>query len=269
MPAEYIALSYGQLALAASLVVVCGAVSLALRLRLEGRLALGVLRTIVQLLLLGLVLRWVFAAGQWHHAVALMIVMTIVAGVAAVRRVERRYAGLLLDSILAIWVSTWCVAAVGIFGVVQVPVDRLAQYGIPLLGMVLHNTLTGMSLGIDRLGSELAGRRDEVETLLALGATRWEAAQDAIRQAVRTGLIPTLNTMMVLGIVSIPGMMTGQLLAGVDPLQAAMYQMVIMFLIATGASLGTMAVGLMGYRRLFTADHQFLPARLTQRNRSM
>ncbi len=269
MPAEYIALTYGQLALAASLMLVSGAVSLALELGLERRLALGTVRTIAQLVLLGVVLRWVFAAGQWYHAAGLMVVMTVVAGVSAVQRVERRYAGLLLDSILAIWVSSWCIAAVGVFGVVQVPADRLAQYGIPLLGMVLHNTLTGISLGIDRLGSELAGRRDEVETLLALGATRWEAAQDAVRQAVRTGLIPTLNTMMVLGIVSIPGMMTGQLLAGVDPMQAAMYQMVIMFLIAAGTSLGAMAVSLMGYRRLFNAEHQFLPAKLVQRKRSM
>lgn len=265
MPAEYIELSLSQLALAAALMVVSGGVSLALRLGLERRLALGTIRTVAQLLLLGLVLRWVFAAGQWYYLVALAIVMTVVAGIAAVRRVERRYAGLLLDSILAIWLSAWCVAAVGVFGVVRVPADQLAQYGIPLLGMVLHNTLTGISLGIDRLGNELAGRRDEVETLLALGATRWEAAQDAVRQAVRTGLIPTLNTMMVLGIVSIPGMMTGQLLAGVDPIQAAMYQMVIMFLIATGASLGTMAVGLLGYRRLFTTHHQFLPGRLKKK----
>jgi len=262
MPSEYIALSFWQLALAASLIVVCGAVSLMLRLGLERRLAVATVRTIAQLLLLGLVLRWVFAAGQWYYVLALMLAMTLVAGAAAVRRVERRYAGLLFDSMLAIWVTSWCVSAVGVFGVVQVPIDRLAQYGIPLLGMVLHNTLTGISLGIDRMGSELAGRRDEVETLLALGANRWEAAQGAVRQAVRTGLIPTLNTMMVLGIVSIPGMMTGQLLAGVDPIQAAMYQMVIMFLIATGTSLGTMTVGLLGYRRLFTADHQFLPHRL-------
>ena len=262
MHADYIALGYGQLVLAASLMVISGAISLGLRLGLERRLAVGTARTIVQLLLLGLVLRWVFATGLWYFAVALMAVMTLVAGVAAVRRVERRYAGLVLDSLLAIGASAWCVTAIGMFGVIRAPMDQWAQYGIPLLGMVLHNTLTGISLGVDRLGSELAGRRDEVETLLALGATRWEAAQDAVRQAVRTGLIPTLNTMMVLGIVSIPGMMTGQLLAGIDPIQAALYQMVVMFLIAAGASLGTMAVSLLGYRRLFTPNHQFQPGRL-------
>jgi len=71
--------------------------------------------------------------------------------------------------------------------------------------------------------------------------------------------------MMVVGLVSLPGMMTGQLLAGVAPVQAVMYQIVIMFLIAAGTSLGTFSVVLLGYRRLFTADHQFLPGRLVKR----
>jgi putative ABC transport system permease protein len=71
--------------------------------------------------------------------------------------------------------------------------------------------------------------------------------------------------MMVIGIVSIPGMMTGQLLAGVEPYQAGFYQMMIMFLIAAGSSLGTVGVVLLGYRRLFTAEHQFLPGRIIQR----
>jgi putative ABC transport system permease protein len=152
--------------------------------------------------------------------------------------------------------------AVAVYGVVQVPGEMFAQYAIPLVGMILHNTLNGISLGMDRFGAELTNRRDEVETLLALGATRWEAAQEPIQQAVRTGMIPTINTMMVVGIVSIPGMMTGQLLAGVAPIQAAFYQMAIMFFIAAGTSLGTMTVALLGYRRLFTADHQFLAAKL-------
>jgi putative ABC transport system permease protein len=262
---DYIDLQWWQVALAASLMVLSGAISLALRLGLERRLALAVARTVVQLLLLGVVLRWIFTATGWAYfgaIVVLLLVMTIVAGIAAVRRTERRYDGLLLDAIIAIWASAWMVGAVAVFGVVRVGPAMYAQYAVPLVGMILHNTLTGISLGMDRLGSELTLQRDQVETLLALGATRWEAAREPIRQAVRTGMIPTINTMMVVGIVSIPGMMTGQLLAGVDPVQAAMYQMVIMFFIAAGTSLGTMAVALLGYRRLFTPDHQFLPRRL-------
>jgi putative ABC transport system permease protein len=191
--------------------------------------------------------------------------MTLVAGWVAIRRVERRYAGLLLDSVLSIWASSWCITAVALFGVVGVQPWYRPQYAIPLLGMILHNTLNGISLGMDRFGSELAGKRAEVETLLALGATRWEAALGVMREAIRTGMIPIINAMMVIGIVSIPGMMTGQLLAGVDPFQAGFYQMVIMFLIAAGSTLGTVTVVLLGYRRLFSADHQFLPGRLKGR----
>jgi len=269
MPAEYIALGVWQVAAAASLIVLSAVISLLLQLGLERRLLLAAARTVVQLMLLGLVLKWIFQHGQWYFVVGLMATMTVVAGWAAVRRVDRRYAGLLLDSLLAIWVSSWCVTAVAIFGVVQVPAHGhpwyQPQYAIPLLGMILHNTLNGISLGMDRFSSELAGKRVEVETLLALGATRWEAARGPMQEAVRTGMIPVINSMMVIGIVSIPGMMTGQLLAGVAPHQAGMYQMVIMFLIAAGTSLGTVAAVLLGYRRLFTPDHRFLPGRLAER----
>ncbi len=125
--------------------------------------------------------------------------------------------------------------------------------------MILGNTLTGVSLGLDRLGSELigSGKREQVEALLALGATRWEAARRPIQQAVKTGLIPTINAMMVVGIVSLPGMMTGQLLAGTPPVEAVKYQIVIMFLIASGTALGTVLSVLLSFRRLFNDDHQF------------
>lgn len=261
---ELTELGFWQVGLAASLIVVSAAVSLLLRLDLERRLLLAAVRTLVQLLAVGFVLQWLFTHGQ-PFVVAVMVVMTVIAGLAAVGRCDRRYRGILLDSVLSVWVSAWCITAIAVAVVIQPRPWHLPQYWIPLLGMILHNTLTGISLGLDRFGSELNARRDEIETLLALGATRWEAAQGSIQQAVRTGMIPTINTMMVVGLVSLPGMMSGQLLADVDPLQAVRYQIVIMFLIAAGASLGTMGVVLLGYRRLFNRQHQFLPQRLFRR----
>jgi putative ABC transport system permease protein len=100
---------------------------------------------------------------------------------------------------------------------------------------------------------------------LALGATRWEAARGPVREAIRTGMVPTINSMMVVGLVSLPGMMTGQLLAEGDPMKAVEYQIVIMFLIAAGSSLGTFSVVLLGYRRLFNRRHQFLYGRVLKR----
>jgi putative ABC transport system permease protein len=139
------------------------------------------------------------------------------------------------------------------------------QYAIPILGMILGNTLTGVSLAIERMTEELTARRDRVEMALALGATRWEAARGPARQAARAGMIPTLNQMAVVGVVSLPGMMTGQVLAGQSPLQAVRYQIVIMFLIAAASALGTVGAVLLTYRRLFSADHIFLSARLVER----
>jgi putative ABC transport system permease protein len=267
----YIQLSYWQVAIAASLILVNGAISMALRLGLEWRLTVASVRTVVQLWLVGLVLGWIFAAGrQWYIVVALMALMTLVAGIAAVGRIERRYRGIWWDSVVSMFASSWLILAITVFGVVQVqyahdhPSWYNPQYTVPLMGMILGNTLSGISLGLDRLGEELASKRDQVDTLLALGATRWEAAQSAVRQAIRVGMVPTINTMMVVGLVSLPGMMNGQILSGVDPGDAVKYQIVIMFVLAAATGLGTMCAALLGYRRLFTADHQFLPGRLVR-----
>ncbi len=238
MSGPYIELSYFQVALAALLILINGAISVVLQLELERRLLLAAACTIVQLLLIGLVLEWVFRVDRWYVVLAMMTIMTVIAGVAAIQRTDVRYPGIWMRSVAATWASSWLVAAIALGAIVQVRPWYTPQYAIPLLGMILGNTLNGVSLGLDRLGGELSGKRDQVEAMLALGATRWEAARGPIRQAVRTGLIPTINAMMVVGIVSLPGMMTGQLLAGTSPVEAVKYQVVIMFLIASGHRAG-------------------------------
>lgn len=255
--AAYVDLSFSQVALAASLILINGIISLLLQLDLERRLLWASFRTLVQLSLIGYVLRWVFTASEWYPIIGLMIIMTLIAGVSAVRRTGRRYPGIWLDGILSVWLSSWLVSAVALLAIVRADPWYLPRYAIPFLGMILGNTLNGISLGLDRLGAEVTSQRERIETLLALGATRWEAARSPLRESVRTGMIPILNSMMVTGIVSLPGMMTGQLLAGMDPMQAVRYQIVIIFLIASGTALGTVSVVLLGYRRLFNTDHQF------------
>jgi len=251
-------LSPWQVGFAAGLILLCGLISIILRLSMERTLLWAGVRTVVQLLLIGLVLRWVFSVDRWYFVLAVMTLMTVIAGVAAVRRTNRRYPGMWTDSLVTIWASSWLITAFAIFVVVHPPgAWYQPQYTIPLLGMILGNALTGTSLGLGRLTDELIARRAEVETLLALGATRWEAARDMVRTAIRTGMVPIINTMMIVGLVSLPGMMTGQILSGVDPMEAVKYQIVIMFLIAAATSLGVVGTVLLGYRRLFTTSHQF------------
>jgi putative ABC transport system permease protein len=255
--ASYLELSYLQVGLATLLILFNAALSVALRLGLGKRLLVASLRTTVQLLLVGLVLQQVFSLRHWAPVLALAFAMVVIAGIAAVRRTTHRYPGIWVDTTLSILVSSWVIAGLALGAILRVEPWYLPQYAIPLLGMILGNTLTGISLGLERFTDTLTRGRDQAELLLSLGGSRWEAALPAIRQAARTGMIPILNSMTVVGIVSLPGMMTGQLLAGVSPVQAVKYQIVIMFLIASATALGTVGAVLFSYLRLFTRRHQF------------
>jgi putative ABC transport system permease protein len=259
-------LSLFDIAIATSLVVVNGALSVALKLDLERRLAVAAVRTVVQLLLIGYVLGWVFQHARWYVVLPLIVAMTLIAGFAAAGRGRRGYDGQRFDSVVSIWGSSWIVGAIGLFVVVRIHPWYEPQYAIPVLGMILGNTLTGISLAMERMTEELTAGRGAVEMSLALGATRWEAAQEPARQAVRAGMIPTLNQMAVVGLVSLPGMMTGQILAGQPPTQAVRYQIVIMFLIAASSGLGTVGAVLLTWRRLFSREHRFLAERLVERS---
>jgi len=263
MPAPYIDLSYVQVGLAASLILINGAASVALGLGLERSLLIASIRTIVQLLLLGLVLQWAFQLDQWYEVVPLLIVMTLVAGITAVQRNQRRYPGIWWSTLVSVWASSWLITGFALL-VVFGATDKWyqPQYAIPLLGMVLGNTLNGISLGLNTMTESLVTERRRVEAMLTLGATRWEAASPMVRHAIRTGMIPIINSMMVVGIVSLPGMMTGQLLSGTAPISAVKYQIVIMFLIASATALGTASAVVLSYGHLFNRDHQFLFNRL-------
>ncbi len=257
-----VALTPVGLAVSAGLVLVAGAVSLVLRLGVTRRLTVAALRTVIQLSLLGLVLEWVFSVNRWYVVLALMATMVINAGIAAVRRTDRRYPGIYRTGLISVSISGVLVTFVVTAGVVRVSPWYDPRYLIPLMGMILGNALNGISLCLDRIMADLDHRRAEVEAWLALGATAWEATRPIVAEAVRTGMIPILNSMTVAGIVSLPGMMTGQILAGAAPMTAVTYQIVVMFMIAAAASLGSLLAALVAFRHLVTRRHQLAVHRL-------
>ncbi len=254
-----------DLSIAAALILINGALSVVLKLGLERQLLWASVRTVVQLLAIGYVLGWVFSFAYWYVVLPLMCLMTLIAGTSAADRGKRTYAGQLIDSVASVWASSWFVTAMGLFVILRIRPWYEPQYAIPILGMILGNTLTAVSLGAERMTQELMSGRNAIEMILALGGTRWEAAQGPARQAVRAGMMPTLNQMAVVGIVSLPGMMTGQILAGENPVDAVRYQIMIMFLIAAGSALGTVCAVMLTFRRLFSKDHRFMIHRLVLR----
>lgn len=262
MEKSYIPIGYGQLALAAMLILINIVLSFTLRLGLEQRLWVASVRMVIQLLLVGYILEWVFTLKNPLWVLLVALAMTVMAGMSAVNRTRRRFRNIYWNSFVSILASSFLVTGLVVGGIIQVKPWYDPQYLIPLLGMVLGNTLTGISLALDRFTEELTSHRDRVEALLALGATRWEAAHGAVKEALRTGTIPTINSMMVMGLVSLPGMMTGQILAGARPVDAVRYQIVIIFAIASGTALGTMGVVLLAFQALFSPDHQLRLERL-------
>jgi putative ABC transport system permease protein len=255
-PEPVIDMSPWHLGLAALLVVVAGIVSVGLRLQLERRLAIAAVRTVVQLLLVGYVLKWVFEARSFFPLLAAMCFMFVVAAREGVKRPKRRFGGMTWLALLALIVSGMLTTSTVTALIIGVRPWYKPQYLIPLLGMVLGNQLTALSLCLDQILGILSERRSEIEMELAHGATRWEAARDAVGEGVRSGMIPVINSMMVVGIVSLPGMMTGQILAGADPHVAVEYQMVVMFMIAGATALSCIIMAMLTYRRLFNARHQ-------------
>jgi putative ABC transport system permease protein len=130
------------------------------------------------------------------------------------------------------------------------------RYVIPLGGMILGNAMTGAALAVERFTAEVRAGRLEIETALCLGATARQAADRAVRAAIHAALVPTINGMMIVGVVQLPGMMTGQILAGAPPLQAVRYQVVVMYMLAAAAALTSMSAALLAHRACFTPDHQ-------------
>ncbi len=252
----YIQLSYGDLVLPALLVVMDGALSVVHSLKLERQLAIATVRMVIQLVLVGYVLTFLFAVVSPLWTALAALVMVLFASREIVARQKRRLPGIWSYGLGAAC-TMLAAGTVTMFALLtQLRPDPWyhPRYALPLLGMILGNTMTGISLGLDVLTNSLVRDRAAVEARLALGATRYQALLPVIRDALRSGFTPIMNSMAAIGLVSLPGMMTGQILAGVEPVDAAKYQLLIMFLIAGGTGLGTLAAVLGG--ALLMTDHR-------------
>jgi len=263
--ANYIALNYWELAAASVFVLINAGLSILFGLKVHRSLLVAAIRMVVQLALVGLVLTTLFSVASplWTGVTALG--MVLFAGHEAAQRQDRRLSG---------WWSyglgTGCMMMSSVMVTVFALMTALRpnpwydpRYAIPLLGMILGNCMTGVGLGLNTLTTSLASRRASVEAQLMLGATRQIAAAPVTREALRSALIPTINSMAATGVVSLPGMMTGQILSGVPPAEAVKYQILVMFLIAGGTGLGAVTAVLGGVYRLTDGRHRLRLDRLT------
>lgn len=246
-------LSPWDLGIASILIFLLAGMSWRLRLGVERRVLIAASRSAVQLTLVGMVLKLLFAQTNLALIGLMALVMLSVAGFEVMQRQKRRYRGGWGYGIgaFSMFLSSFSVTLMALTVVIGVEPWYQPQYLIPLLGMMLGNTMNGVAIALDNLTRQAWESRGKIEARL-LGGQSWETAiQDIRRDALRSGLIPIVNAMSTAGLVSLPGMMTGQILAGSPPMEAAKYQLLIMFLISGGTGLGSMVAVWLGSRRLF------------------
>ncbi len=248
-----IALTPFDLSLAALLVLALAGLSWPLGLDISKQLIAAAARTTVQLLLVGLVLKVLFENANLGWVSLVALVMLVVAGREVMVRQKRRLRGWWGFGVggLSMFVSTFAITVLALTVIIGTQPWYKPQYAIPLLGMMLGNTMNGVALGLERLTHEAWQQRAVIETRLTLGHTWQQAIGDIRRDSVRSGMIPIVNAMAVAGVVSLPGMMTGQILAGNPPFEAVKYQILVMFMIGSGTGFGTIAAVWATSRRLF------------------
>ena len=238
-----------------SLMIAYGLIAIALfiswhnRLTLEKEVIYASLRATVQLVIMGFLLEMILTIDNYLYLALILLAIAAVAATISGKRGEKipHATGIAFTGILIGSVITFAVL-----------IGPEVKYIIPLGGMIIGNSMNASSLSMNRLISELGHQRKRIDTLLALGANAQQASEWAVRQSVRSALIPVVDSMKVIGLVHLPGIMTGFIIAGGSPLEAVKYQLAIVFMIAGTASLTCMIVTLLAARRCFSSELQLL-----------
>lgn len=248
-----IELDLWDIGFSATIVVGLGVLLSYYRLGVTRTLAIASVRLVVQLFAVGYVLKFLFEEGKLEYVALMAILMLAVASREIMARQKRRLTGWRSVGLGAstLFVSSFAIALFGLLVVVRPDPWYLPQYAIPLLGMIMSNTMSAISLSMDRLTAALHDNRAVIEQRLALGESARTAILPYLRDCIRTGIMPVVNSMATAGIVALPGMMTGQILAGAPPTEAVKYQIIIWFLIAGGVGFGMAAALKLIELRLF------------------
>lgn len=253
---NYIALSYANLLIALILILIPIIVSLQRDLGVEKDLLLGTLRTFVQLMIIGYVLKYLFGYKKWYFVLLMLTIMALVAGYNAVKRQKIKVPGLFLLTTFSIFIGAAIAMSTLIGLILRLRPWYEPQYLIPISGMMLGNAMNAAALAVDRLIADCRSRRWEIEAALALGASPLVAINPLLKDAARAAMMPTINAMMVVGIVQLPGMMTGQIIGGVAPEQSVRYQIIIMYMLTTSVTIACMSILYLFYRKIFTKQEQ-------------
>jgi putative ABC transport system permease protein len=241
-----------EVAAALGLVAVAVAVSLWQRMRLEGDIAIAVVRSFIQLTAIGFVIQLVFDEDSLLLVVALVAVMAVFGAFTARRRapsVPHAFVPLLLALSLAGAATLVLVVALGVF-------TAEARFLVPVGGMVVGNSMTAAAVSLNRLGDEVTGSWRAIEATLALGATARQAVRPMVRRSLRSGVIPLIDSTKTTGVIFFPGTMVGMLVAGAAPLDAVRLQLILLYVLLGSVAIASVTAVVLAERNFFTGAHQ-------------
>ena len=256
MRPDFYTLTWSDLVVSLSFIAISIVLIRKWRLDLEKTLLMGTFRTFIQLTLMGYILTWFFKQEHWAFMLALLIIMILIASYEGWRRQRQLVPRFFSSMMIALMGSAIIVLGTILLFILEVEPWYSPYAAIPIGGMIIGNSLSSSSLTANRFVGELKHREREIETLLSLGASPKEAVFEAMKTSINAALIPNINGMMTVGIVQIPGVMTGQILAGIDPLVAVRYQIMIMYMWFTSSALSNLILLALVYRQYFSKEMQ-------------
>ncbi len=247
-------MTYTALSLTLIFVLIPIILSKTLKLGLEKDTIIATVRSIIQLLAVGYVLKFVFEANSIIY-ILLMIALIIIVATLNARKKGKAIKGItwkIATTLIIIEVVTQGI----LLGFNIVPAT--AQYIIPISGMLIGNSMVLSILFLNRFSAEVESSRDEIELILSLGGTPKQAIHKQLTDAIRASMIPTIESQKTIGLVQLPGMMSGQIIGGADPVQAVQFQLLIIFGLLTTATLSSILIGFLSYPTLFNERMQIL-----------
>jgi putative ABC transport system permease protein len=250
--ASSISISLGEVAASLALIAVAIAVSFWRRAELEKDIAVAVVRSFIQLTAIGYVIQAIFDSDSLWLVAALLAGM-VAFGTWTARGRAKGVPGasgpILLALAVAAAVTLGLVVALGVF-------KAEPRYLVPVGGMVIGNSMTAVAVALNRLADEMHEGRRQIEAMLALGATSFQAARAAVARSLRSGMIPLVDSTKTTGIVFFPGTMVGMLLAGAEPVDAVRLQVVLLWVLLGAVGLAGLIATSLAYRGFFTDAHQ-------------
>ncbi|KAI8143854.1 UPF0014 family [Fennellomyces sp. T-0311] len=233
--------TWTNVAVAASFILVNVAISTWMGLKLEGPLIISSLRCVIQLTIMGLILQDVFAARNPYYVAFLTTVLILLSTYETVyNKSERTWHGMVLLVNTAF--STLLIGIIGTRWAMKEKDFWEPQIFIPTIGLLLGITASSMAVSLDSCLTEVTKNQGRIETYLSYGATRFEAGRSVAIDAVRLAMLPTINRMSIVGLITIPGTMTGQILSGAPIMNAVRYQEIISFMISASSGIAVLGV---------------------------